>query len=81
MRFKQITDSLKNLKIMKTTMLNLSFLAGFTLLISSCGKTYVCQCTGPDGTNTTTGQVKAYSKKKAEKLCSATCSGGTSSAK
>lgn len=67
---------------MKTTMLNLFFLAAFTLLISSCGKTYVCQCTGPDGTNTTTtGQVKAYSKKKAEKLCSATCSGGTSSAK
>lgn len=65
---------------MKKTMM--LAIAGTGLIMASCYKTRTCQCTSPDGSVTTaTGQVKAATKKKAEKLCSGTCPGGTVSVK
>jgi hypothetical protein len=73
-------NSLNAVSKAKTGSITIIFLA--TILLSSCYKTYTCQCTDPTGVVTaTTGQVKATSAKKAEKRCSGGCSGGTTSVK
>jgi len=64
---------------LKTKFAILFILAGGSLMMQSCHKTYTCKCTDPSGTNTyTTGQVKAMSKKRAEQRCSSSgCANGT----
>lgn len=73
-------NSLNLVSKTKTGSIVLIFLV--TTLLSSCYKTYTCQCTDPTGVVThEIGKVKATSAKKAEKRCSGGCSGGTASVK
>ena len=72
---------------MKINFLKSVLLVTIVLLQTACYKTYTCQCTytsasGSSSGALTTGQVKAMSKSKAEKLCAkGGCSGGQSTVK
>lgn len=67
---------------MKHSFFYLAVLLSAVLCLSSCGKTYTCQCVADANSDpNTTGQVKAFSKQKAKKLCASSCPNGLSSVK